>query len=62
MERANDWAARLGCAGRVHFVNTNATISLRPMLASYPGRVELVAIQFPDPVGQGRGQGLMTVV
>ena len=50
VERSNEWAARLGVAGRVAFVFANATVSLRSMMSSYPGRVETVAIQFPDPV------------
>lgn len=37
VERAREWAARLGCAGDVQFVYSNASISLATMLASYPG-------------------------
>jgi len=37
VERANTWAARLGCEQDVQFVYSNATISLATMLSSYPG-------------------------
>lgn len=49
VDRAQDWAAALGVARSVHFVLANATLSLGPVLRSYPGRLDLVTIQFPDP-------------
>jgi tRNA (guanine-N7-)-methyltransferase len=49
VERATEWCRRLGYQGEVAYFATNATISLHNMLAAYPGRLSLVAIQFPDP-------------
>ena len=49
VERGNRWAARLGLDRRAHFVVANATVSAAHMLPSYPGGVDLVTIQFPDP-------------
>lgn len=49
MERANEWASRLGVSGRVHYVFANATVSLRGLLAGYPGGVCDAMVQFPDP-------------
>ncbi|KAL6749289.1 putative methyltransferase-domain-containing protein [Haematococcus lacustris] len=47
--RANEWAERLGFKGKVVYVHANATVSLASMLATYPGPVQLVCVQFPDP-------------
>lgn len=49
VERANTWASVLGVNKRVHFLHTNATVSLAAMLSSYQGPVEQFYIQFPDP-------------
>lgn len=49
IKRANEWAMHLGLNSRVHFEKSNATVSIESMLSTYPGPVELVAIQFPDP-------------
>lgn len=49
IKRANEWAKHLGLDSRVHFVRSNATVSIATMLETYPGPVELVTIQFPDP-------------
>ncbi len=49
IKRANEWAKHLGLDTRVHFARSNATVSLKTMLETYPGPVELVTIQFPDP-------------
>lgn len=35
--------------GDTQFALVNATISFESMLSSYPGPVELVTIQYPDP-------------
>lgn len=43
------WAECLQLGGRLHFVMANGTISMRSMLASYPGQVQMVCVQFPDP-------------
>ena len=34
---------------RSAFAMANATVSVDTLLATYPGRVDVVAIQFPDP-------------
>ncbi|GLC42351.1 hypothetical protein PLESTM_001323900 [Pleodorina starrii] len=49
VDRANQWVNRLGLQGRVHYVFTNATVSLSALLGSYPGPITDVFIQFPDP-------------
>ncbi|EIE25586.1 S-adenosyl-L-methionine-dependent methyltransferase, partial [Coccomyxa subellipsoidea C-169] len=49
MERANEWARILELQNSVHFMMANATVSLESMLATYPGPLSLVSIQFPDP-------------
>ncbi|GIL64664.1 hypothetical protein Vafri_18575 [Volvox africanus] len=49
VDRANQWVDRLGLQGRVHYVFTNATVSLETLLGSYPGPITDVFIQFPDP-------------
>ena len=49
MGRANFWARELGLNDRVHFTFTNITISLQSLLEGYPGVVQGIYIQFPDP-------------
>ncbi|GIL85930.1 hypothetical protein Vretimale_8993 [Volvox reticuliferus] len=49
VDRANQWVDRLGLQGQVHYVFTNATVSLETLLGSYPGPITDVFIQFPDP-------------
>ncbi|EFJ45917.1 hypothetical protein VOLCADRAFT_105794 [Volvox carteri f. nagariensis] len=49
LDRANGWAASRSLSGNVHFLQANAVISAGSLLASYPGPVELVSVQFPDP-------------
>lgn len=48
-ERANKWADLTGLGRKVHFIFTNATISFESILGSYPGKLDLVCVQFPDP-------------
>merc|ERR1712151_1129717 len=48
VQRANEWAKRLNLTN-CHFVFTNATVSWKSLLQSYPGPIELVSMQFPDP-------------
>lgn len=49
IHRANEWAKHLDLDRRVYFVRSNATVSVATMLETYPGPIELVTIQFPDP-------------
>ncbi|BDA41833.1 probable tRNA (guanine-N(7)-)-methyltransferase at N-terminal half [Coccomyxa sp. Obi] len=49
MDRANDWTKILELQHSVHFMMANATVSLESMLATYPGPLSLVTVQFPDP-------------
>lgn len=49
IHRANEWAKHLDLDKRVYFVRSNATVSVATMLETYPGPIELVTIQFPDP-------------
>ena len=49
VERAKEWAQRLGYHRNVFYLGGNASISLRGILETYPGRVKDVYIQFPDP-------------
>lgn len=49
MDRANEWAKILELQNSVHFMMANATVSLESMLATYPGPLSLVTVQFPDP-------------
>lgn len=39
VERANEWTSRLGFKDHVHFVYSNATISLASLMSGYPGTV-----------------------
>ena len=43
--RANQWAAKLGKQDSLFFISGNATVSLRKLLTSYPGPINLVSIQ-----------------
>jgi Putative methyltransferase len=43
------WTEKVGLGQQVHFVSTNATISTQSLLASYPGPIQWVCIQYPDP-------------
>lgn len=49
VERANSWAARLGASRHVAFMYANASLWLGQLLHSYPGPLDLVCIQYPDP-------------
>jgi hypothetical protein len=49
VERANSWAQLLGVSGSARYLFGNATVSLGPLLRSYPGAVRCIALQFPDP-------------
>ena len=40
VERANEWAQRLGCGSEVHYVFTNATVSFEALLSTYPGQLD----------------------
>lgn len=42
VERANEWATRLGVKDQAHYIYSNATISLDSILSTYPGRVDQV--------------------
>lgn len=49
VQRAVQWSEKLGLASTTHFLLSNATVSIGALLASYPGEVSLVCVQFPDP-------------
>jgi len=49
VSRANHWASAQGLAGRCAFVAANVKPSLTAVLASYPGPIAVLAIQYPDP-------------
>jgi hypothetical protein len=49
LDRANGWAAARGLSGHVRYLQANAVVSTEALLASYPGPVELLSIQYPDP-------------
>ncbi|GFR41651.1 hypothetical protein Agub_g2388, partial [Astrephomene gubernaculifera] len=49
VDRSNAWSERLGLGGQVHYVFGNATVSAPLLLRGYPGPLEEVFIQFPDP-------------
>ncbi|GLC40732.1 hypothetical protein PLESTB_000028300 [Pleodorina starrii] len=49
LDRANGWAAARSLSGHVHYLQANAVVSAGALLGSYPGPVELVSIQYPDP-------------
>mmetsp|Transcript_11142 Transcript_11142/g.23250 ORF Transcript_11142/g.23250 Transcript_11142/m.23250 type:complete len:359 (-) Transcript_11142:459-1535(-) len=48
-DRGNAWAKEVGCDRNVHFMMSNATVSLSNILSTYPGQVACVSVQFPDP-------------
>jgi len=48
VQRAQAWSDRLGLQN-CRFMFTNATVSWRSLLQSYPGPIDLVSMQFPDP-------------
>lgn len=48
VQRAQAWSDRLGLRN-CRFIFTNATVSWQSLLHSYPGPIELVSMQFPDP-------------
>jgi len=49
IQRANKWSFHLGMQNRVYFTKANATVSIASMLSTYPGPVQLVLVQYPDP-------------
>jgi len=49
VSRANAWAESIGLRPRVHFLQVNAATSLDQLLSSYPGPLQLVTANFPDP-------------
>lgn len=49
VERANKWSELIGLGDRARFLFCNATISIKTLLANYPGDLSLVTVQFPDP-------------
>lgn len=48
VERAQAWRDRLSLTN-CHFICANVTISWKSLFHNYPGPIELVSIQFPDP-------------
>lgn len=46
--RANAWAQRLGL-GNCHYVLGSANSSMQSYLSTYPGPIQVIAVQFPDP-------------
>jgi len=48
VDRAQAWAERLQLKN-CRFLFTNATVSWKSLLESYPGPIDLVTMQFPDP-------------
>ncbi|MGC1217891.1 MAG: tRNA (guanosine(46)-N7)-methyltransferase TrmB [Phormidesmis sp.] len=51
-----DLAVKGGAAKNLHFVFCNANNSLQPVLENYPGLLQCVSIQFPDPWFKKRHQ------
>lgn len=50
VHRAREWATARGLEGRAAFAVGNATVSLPAgTLASYPGPLTTICVQFPDP-------------
>ncbi|GAX74325.1 hypothetical protein CEUSTIGMA_g1774.t1 [Chlamydomonas eustigma] len=49
MSRANQWAESVNLSGSVHYRVSNAGISMPSLLQHYPGPVQLVCVQYPDP-------------
>lgn len=59
VERAlmrHEKAVQAGAARNLHFIFCNANNSLKPVLANYPGGLQRVSIQFPDPWFKKRHQ------
>ena len=59
VERAlirHEKAVLSGATRNLHFVFCNANNSLKPVLRDYPGKLERVSIQFPDPWFKKRHQ------
>lgn len=59
VERAllrHERAVQAGVSQNLHFIFCNANNSLKPVLAAYPGGLERVSIQFPDPWFKKRHQ------
>ena len=59
VERAllrHEKAVQSGASRNLHFIFCNANNSLKPVLAAYPGELERVSIQFPDPWFKKRHQ------
>lgn len=48
MHRANGWAEELRL-DHVKYIPANAAVVLRTLLSTYPGRVRMVCVQYPDP-------------
>eukprot|EP00927_Polykrikos_kofoidii_P058545 TRINITY_DN53115_c0_g1_i1.p1 TRINITY_DN53115_c0_g1~~TRINITY_DN53115_c0_g1_i1.p1 ORF type:complete len:439 (+),score=63.88 TRINITY_DN53115_c0_g1_i1:32-1318(+) len=48
VDRAQAWTERLGLTN-CRFLFTNVTVSWKSLLHTYPGPIELVSMQFPDP-------------
>ncbi|PRW58022.1 tRNA (guanine-N(7)-)-methyltransferase isoform A [Chlorella sorokiniana] len=61
IERANRWAEHLQLQRSVLFLRGNATITLEHTLADYPGSLDLVCVQFPDPHFKARHKKRRTV-
>ncbi len=51
-----DLAIEAGAARNLHFIFCNANNSLKPVLENYPGPLQCVSIQFPDPWFKKRHQ------
>jgi len=59
VERAllrHEKAVQAGAARNLHFIFCNANNSLKPVLSNYPGGLQRVSIQFPDPWFKKRHQ------
>jgi len=49
VERANHWARAKEMDKTLRFVLSSANVSLATVVKGYPGKVNLVCVQFPDP-------------
>ncbi|GFR48896.1 hypothetical protein Agub_g10843 [Astrephomene gubernaculifera] len=49
LDRANGWAAARRMSGHVRYLQAHAVLSAGQLLGCYPGAVELVSVQYPDP-------------
>lgn len=54
IERANKWSESLDLNSRCQFARANATISFSHTVSTYPGPIDLVSIQYPDPMFKAR--------